>query len=759
MPSTEETINIILGTSGEQEVKDKLVEVQQVASDVVQGIKDSYASAKSFVSDTTAQVIDTTEVLQTEVAIKFNLSAADLTQWFGDVGSTITRGGKELLDGFSENVSEPLMHIWGGTFLAGVGEVAESAFLTMRAYAQDFAENMVETMGSIGDIIGAGSTLLGLHLDDIVSSTRKTVIDLKDISMAVFHLVRMEIADIPVVGKAIEGAWLGVKTAALGTASALLSIPSILRTSLDVAGKLWTGLTNVFNTAVGVVRGIGEILRPIKDNVIATASWLTKVTGLQAAWSGLRGIANVSFKATGLTAIAATVTGLLSSTGSFSKIFTPIIGALQTMLAPMQQVLYEISTQIAPLLLEVVTPIVIGMAEGVKLLADAFTLAMAEGGGFKEVFGDLAAVAVQVGEVIFQVFGDFVITVFPEIMKVVAELTKEFGVLLEMIVPLVQDLITSLFPALKDIAAATMPILRALIPVVMELLQVGIGVFMPLIKAFIELVQGIIPPLLPLLGILAHGLLEIVEALSPILVGLAKVLSFIVGEIAGPTLVFAVEVVTDLIVGTVKLLGKAIEFTFGGIKSGVEEIVDFVSGAWTSIANFFRFDEVENNVTSAMNAIVYAITHPITTIKEVVNSIYEVILDILDWTPPLTKTSLGEVLNLSLPPTLLQAGGVVTGPVSAVVGEGRSPEVVLPLEKEVLERVVPSLVEVNVSPEDLRRSVKFPEVMKTEYGSMMAQTLEGILMVLRGIEKRQQRPEPDNMLPMPEMVFGLGGFS
>lgn len=141
------------------------------------------------------------------------------------------------------------------------------------------------------------------------------------------------------------------------------------------------------------------------------------------------------------------------------------------------------------------------------------------------------------------------------------------------------------------------------------------------------------------------------------------------------------------IVNVVKVAGNYIGEVFKSITGILKGIIDFITGvfsgdwekAWNGIKDIFR------NIVSGFAAIIKA---PINAMIGVINGFISGInqIKIPDWVPGLG----GKGITISHIP-LLAKGGVVDSATLAMIGEGKSPEAVIPLDRTLTKYMAEAL--------------------------------------------------------------------
>jgi len=300
-------------------------------------------------------------------------------------------------------------------------------------------------------------------------------------------------------------------------------------------------------------------------------------------------------------------------------VFAELVEGIQPVLESVGEELADAFTELGPVLTNIV-----GLLPG---LLQSFTPLIPVLGELAGIFFDLIAKFLPVLVSLFE-------TLLPTIMD---------------LAPIIADVLLvafdALMPVLMTLIEALMPIVDALLPVLATLITTLAPIVVRLITAFMPLIMQILPLLLGL-----------IEFLIPILVVVAEILS-----------VLLVEAVNWLI-GTFEDFMEFLEpFTalfeekFGGVRDFFYGVINGMIGMWEGFAN---------SIINGVNAVIGALN----TIQ----------VSIPSWVPGFGGKSFGVNIrtlpNISLPRVALAEGGIVTGPMNALIGEA-GPEAVIPLNK------------------------------------------------------------------------------
>ena len=278
--------------------------------------------------------------------------------------------------------------------------------------------------------------------------------------------------------------------------------------------------------------------------------------------------------------------------------------------------------------LEALSPVLMDVAKMIPGLLTAFTPLI-------PVIGQLAVIFFQMVEKLLPVF----VELFTMLLPIIAELAPIIG-------EVFLTALDALLPVFMSLVEALMPLVMALLPVLSTLITALAPVLVKVIDAF-----------MPLLDLILPILIDLIEFLVPILVLTAEILSVL--------LVNAVNYLTDAFTNFMAFLEpftKAFEDTFGGLSTFFYGIINGMIGMWEGFAN---------SIINGVNFVIRALNR--------------IQVKAPKWVTDLTGMTsfgfnIGELPKIALPRVALAEGGIVTGPMNALIGEA-GPEAVIPLSK------------------------------------------------------------------------------
>jgi phage-related protein len=258
------------------------------------------------------------------------------------------------------------------------------------------------------------------------------------------------------------------------------------------------------------------------------------------------------------------------------------------------------------------------------------------------------------------------LSAFTPLIPVIGQLASIFFQMVEMLLPVFVQLFEKLLPVITELA----PIIGE---VFLQVLEALLPVFMTLIEALLPIVEALLPVLADLIIQLAPAVVTLIEALLPLI---EKVLPILVQwwEFLIPIFVYVAELLAKLLVGAVNFFIGAID----GLMKGLAVFGAFFTNLWEGISTLFVniingmigfFEGYVNTVINGVNFVIRALNRLQVKIPAIGNS------------PAFTVGfNIAELANIALPRVALAEGGIVTGPMNALIGEA-GPEAVIPLNK------------------------------------------------------------------------------
>ena len=304
-------------------------------------------------------------------------------------------------------------------------------------------------------------------------------------------------------------------------------------------------------------------------------------------------------------------------------------------------------------LLPVFADLVEGLQPVLEVLGDELAKAFTDlGPVLKDVVGLLPGLMTAVlplipilGE-LAGIFFEIISTVLPVFVELLDQLLPVFAELAPIIADIFMTALDALMPVFKQLIDSLMPIVTTLLPVLAELVKTLAPIVVTVIEAFLPLIEAVLPILI-----------ELVEFLVPILELAAEILAVLLVAAIG----YLVEAFENFM-AFLEPFTTMFEDTFGGLGEFFYGIINGMIG---------MFEGFANGIINGVNFIIRALNR--------------IQVSAPKWLTALTGiTSFGinitELPNISLPRVALADGGIVTGPMNALIGEA-GPEAVIPLDK------------------------------------------------------------------------------
>ena len=283
---------------------------------------------------------------------------------------------------------------------------------------------------------------------------------------------------------------------------------------------------------------------------------------------------------------------------------------------------------------------------------------------------ELATAFTELGPVLTNIVGMLpaLLEAFTPLIPILGNLAEIFFEIIAAVLPVFVELLDQLLPVIAELAPMLADVfltaLDALLPVLMLLIEA----FMPIVEALLPVLTDLIATLAPIMITLIEAFLPLIDAVLPVLLDLLEFLVPIfevVAEILAVLLVAAIGYLVEAFENFMAFLEPfttLFEDTFGGLGDFFYGIINGMIG---------MFEGFANGIINGVNFIIRALNR--------------IQVSAPKWLTALTGiTSFGinisELPNISLPRVALAEGGIVTGPMNALIGEA-GPEAVIPLDK------------------------------------------------------------------------------
>jgi len=258
------------------------------------------------------------------------------------------------------------------------------------------------------------------------------------------------------------------------------------------------------------------------------------------------------------------------------------------------------------------------------------------------------------------------LTAFMPLVPMFVEFVRIVLQLAQAVLPILSKLFESLIPTLQGLLPPIMIMIEQLLPPLADLFMMLVAAIGPMIEAVLPILTGLLIALAPILIQVVQAFLPLLEMIIPILTDL---LEFLI-----PVMTTVAQILAILLVTSVNFLIEAFqnfmdflepftakfEETFGGIS-------DFFYGIVNGMIGFF--EGFANSVIGGVNAIIRAFNR------------LQIDVPATAFTDAFTiGFNIPELSKIALPRVALAQGGIVTGPMNALIGEA-GPEAVIPLNK------------------------------------------------------------------------------
>jgi TP901 family phage tail tape measure protein len=331
---------------------------------------------------------------------------------------------------------------------------------------------------------------------------------------------------------------------------------------------------------------------------------------------------------------------------SIGALIVPILLEMMTSLGP---VLETLSGSLVAVFEELV-PVITLLAEAFIPLAEVISSNVDVIGDIARIFGEVLAAVMPTVTELLQMVAVVLWAVLDAAQPIIDKILPIMMGLFEDLMPVLWDLIENAILPLVDVAfeiiGAFLPLIEMILPILVDIIQTLAPVIINVVQAFLPLLQMILPPLIALM-----------ELLIPVLL--------IVVDIFLKQLSAAINWLLDVFKGFMAFLKPFTDMfmtSFGGLKTFFFGIVNGLIDMWEGFANGI-IDGV-NFVIRALNRIQVKAPAWLTTLTGITSF----------------GISIPELSRIALPRVALAEGGIVTGPLNALIGEA-GPEAVIPLDK------------------------------------------------------------------------------
>lgn len=264
---------------------------------------------------------------------------------------------------------------------------------------------------------------------------------------------------------------------------------------------------------------------------------------------------------------------------------------------------------------------------------------------------------------------DFIVAILPVILDLINQLLPVILQVVDMVLPVILNLISNIAPILSQLITDILPLIVDLINELSPVFEILIEAVQPILDVINELlpyVEDLIYTILPILSGLIYGIVDTIDTvLKPIL-----------------------EVLAETIRGGVTLAIEDLSPLIDGIKTAINEIIDFVNNvfsgnwesAWQNIVNIFDsvFGGIGETLKNIVNTLIDGINYLIGGVNSLSNGFGEI--NIPEWLGGGT-IAFPQIPNI---PQLADGGIAYENSLVNVAeyqGASTNPEVIAPLDK------------------------------------------------------------------------------
>lgn len=429
-----------------------------------------------------------------------------------------------------------------------------------------------------------------------------------------------------------------------------------------------------FIASLNLDERFANAIKNLADNLNGLAQWITDHSDQIANFILLIGGVVAAFKGFNL------VKGYL----------TPIIATV-TKIAP---IVVKLTSFVAPIL-AIVTAVAL-LYQNSESFADAFrNLFGTIVDSFKPIADSVVTLVSRIWESMKQLWEEHLQPMIAGIGDAMAPILNTLSVLWETLSSLFQSIMEMLGTMWETVVA---PILGALADAITGLMgiikQLWEEVIGPVIENILEslpdLFDGTIKPVIEKVSQILGGLIELILALLTNV--LMPIISWLI-DVLGPT----IRNVVNAVWNAVEPIIISIMGIIDGVLLALKGVIDFLVGvftgdwqrAWLGIKEIFAgiwnaivkvLEAVINTIIGAVNAAIGFLWGALQSFVNGILSVVNRVASVLGYSISLSWGSPPPAIgSVTIPTVAMAAGGVVTGPTNAIIGEGRYDEAVIPL--------------------------------------------------------------------------------
>lgn len=437
---------------------------------------------------------------------------------------------------------------------------------------------------------------------------------------------------------------------------ALQQLGSIIGSLGGILNSLYTAATAAggggLATLADVMQRMNEVMQGPAFQGAMTAIFRGAATGMEAMAAALEPIGDM------FEALAPTIEYTLGTLGG-------VVGSL----------LGEIANALAdPAVAGGITALVNGLRDGFAALEPALGPLAQALGAMMSFIGPLAATIGGVLGAAVQAVAPVLTTLFTALEPLIPILGQALVQAIQLIAPL----LAAMGVHFATIATAVMPLIEQLLPVFMEIFNQIAPALTETVTALAPLIAGLVSAFIPAIMQIVQSIMPLVQEILPVLAQLLQALSPIVGVVVSAlsAIMPVVTAIVDVIAG---LLLPIIE----GISTALSGLIQFITGvftgdwqaAWDGIVKIFEgiWGGISDFVKGVINGFIDLINGMIGGVNNITGKIG------IPAIPSIPKLADGGIVRAT-------AGGT-----TAIVGEGKYDEAVLPLGGPQFARLADSI--------------------------------------------------------------------
>ena len=330
-----------------------------------------------------------------------------------------------------------------------------------------------------------------------------------------------------------------------------------------------------------------------------------------------------------------TVQNLFSQLGTvFSDVFGALLDIIPQLIPFIQQIVtflgevisrvVELVGALLPAIMSIVSSIINTVVALLPIVMDLL----------ESVFGILS-------EVIFPLILDLIDMLIPfitSVMDILAQLIDTVLVVLVDIInslmPVITGIIDMLIPMLNNIIDALLPIIDSIMALATSLMEKMMPIIEQLLAAVVEIIDCILEVAMPIIEVIMTVVGAIMEVLMPVIELIIEVIGYIIDllmpiiQVVTAVITTIVSLITDLVDFLMPIINgivEVIKFSVDVVVGIITTIVDIVTAVFTTISGFIS--SVWQGVANIFTGFIDIVRGVFTTIYDIVTGIFQGIAD------------------------------------------------------------------------------------------------------------------------------------